>query len=913
MVEKALLGIVLFPLLGAIANGVFGNKVGRTAVHTVAVAAVAAAFGLALWSFTQLLSLRVSGEEHAVLQYSAYEWFSLTSNGHTLSIPVRFLMDELSGIMTLVVTGIGLLIHIYSVGYMSEEPSYARFFSYLNLFTASMLILVLGSNLPLMFVGWEGVGLCSYLLIGFWFENADYAAAGRKAFVANRIGDFGVLIGMFLLAIATQSLEFSEINAFALQHAGALTADLALGPQLSPYFVWPGVSLVTVATLCLFLGCTGKSAQLPLYVWLPDAMAGPTPVSALIHAATMVTSGLYLVCRMSPVFVLSPHTMAVIAVVGAVTAVLAASVALVQTDIKKVLAFSTVSQLGFMFAAVGSGAFAAGFLHVFTHAFFKACLFLGAGSVMHAVDAHGDADIRTLGGLRKYMPTTHWTFLVSCLAIAGVPLFSGFFSKDEILVGVLSAREYFSFAPWIVPSVFALLIVGATMTAFYMFRLYFLTFGGEYRGGPAHALDRAHAAISSGQHPVGSHTAGYTPAAGEHAPHESPISMTLPLVVLGVGAVVAGYLWVGVVHFEPWVRWLEPVLGSVSAPHAAANTWIALGAGLVAALVGIGIASAFYAKPSPVPDRLAKSFPGLHQLLLDKWRVDELYDVTVLGASHLLALLLSVFDRSVVNGILTGLTTNVIAVVGFVLTRVQNGVVQAYGAVMAVGLLAMVAHFMVPHPEPRLVGEPTSMTATLAASEGLAYQYRWDFSDDGQYDTDWSDNALTEHAFKEDEFSGFGVVFESAAYGVSPRTWTVLPKGEIRITTNRLSGLVSSDSISAHELGPNWRVSGADLPLPTIHVDEQGLVIRPNGARVRRISRDGKLSGSDAEVHVARGEQVIIGSARLSVTGVARPRVLVRNVFGLERSGTVDVVLPKVAPRVTAQVARRAPLAKGVL
>jgi NADH-quinone oxidoreductase subunit L len=938
MVDNALLGIVLFPLLGAIANGVFGSKAGRAAVNAVAVAAVAAAFGLALWSFTQLLSLRVSGEEHAVLHYTAYEWFSLTTNGHTLSIPVRFAMDELSGIMTLVVTGIGLLIHIYSVGYMSEEPSYARFFAYLNLFTASMLILVLGSNLPLMFVGWEGVGLCSYLLIGFWFENADYASAGRKAFIANRIGDFGVLIGMFLLAIATHSLEFADINAFALQHPEALTADLAFGPQL---FVWPGVSLVTVAALCLFLGCTGKSAQLPLYVWLPDAMAGPTPVSALIHAATMVTSGIYLVCRLSPVFVLSPHTMAVITLIGALTAVLAASVALVQTDIKKVLAFSTVSQLGFMFAAVGAGAFAAGFFHVFTHAFFKACLFLGAGSVMHAVDAHGDADIRTLGGLRRYMPTTHWTFLVSCLAIAGVPLFSGFFSKDEILVGVLSAREYFSFAPWIVPSVFALLVVGATMTAFYMFRLYFLTFGGEFRGGPAHALERAHAAaaISSGQHPVGSHTAGYTPAADEQLPHESPISMTLPLSVLGFGAVVAGYVWIGVAHFEPWVHWLAPVLATItgSAPEATAaaavhaggvapvaheaasavNTGVALGSGLVAAALGIGIAFTLYAKPSTIPDRLAKAFPGLHQLLLDKWRVDELYDATVLGASRLLALLLSVFDRSVVDGILTQLTTHVVGAVGFVFTRFQNGLVQAYGSVMALGLLAMVFHFIVPHPDPRLVGEPLSMTATLAASQGLSYQYRWDFSDDGQYDTDWSDSALAEHAFKEEELSGFGVVFESAAYGVSPRTLMLLPKGEIPVTAGRLSGLVRGDSISAHEFGPNWRVSVEDpaLPLPTIHADEQGLVIRPNGARVRLIDKDGKLSGAgaDAEVHVARGEQAILGSARLSVTGVARARLLVRNVFGMERSGTVDVILPKVAPRIAAQVARSVSSAKGVL
>jgi NADH-quinone oxidoreductase subunit L len=390
--ERALLWIVLLPLAGAVVNGLLGRRASRTTVHMIAVGSVAVAFGLALLAFARIYLLRTAGEEEARLSYTVYEWFAISVNNAEVPILIRFVMDALSGVMTLVVTGVGLLIHIYACGYMSEDPSYARFFSYMNLFMASMLILVLASNVPLMFVGWEGVGLCSYLLIGFWFENKNYAAAGRKAFVTNRIGDFGVLIGMFLLVQAVGSFEFAIIN----KNTDALTSGWAFGlPAL-------GMTIATAATLFLFLGCTGKSAQIPLFVWLPDAMAGPTPVSALIHAATMVTSGIYLICRLSPVFAVAPITMATVAIVGTVTAFLAATVALVQNNMKRVLAYSTVSQLGFMFAAVGCGAFAAGIFHVYTHAFFKACLFLGAGSVMHAVGAHGDADIRQLGGLNKF-------------------------------------------------------------------------------------------------------------------------------------------------------------------------------------------------------------------------------------------------------------------------------------------------------------------------------------------------------------------------------------------------------------------------------------------------------------------------------------------------------------------------------
>jgi NADH-quinone oxidoreductase subunit L len=882
MAEKALLGIVLFPLLGALAIGVFGRRAGRSAVQSIGVLSVAASFVLALLAFGELLRLRwVEHKELASLSFTAYEWFSLAWNQHQLNIPVRFVMDALSGVMTLIITGIGLLIHIYSTGYMSEEPSYGRFFAYLNLFTASMLILVLGSNLPLMFVGWEGVGLCSYLLIGFWFENPSYAAAGRKAFVANRIGDLGVLLGMFLLAVATNSLEFSGINAVAEARPSVFTAAFSLGPRVMPYWVLPGISFGTVATLLLFLGCSGKSAQLPLYVWLPDAMAGPTPVSALIHAATMVTAGVYMICRLSPVFALAPVTMAVIATLGALTALLGASVGLVQNQLKKILAYSTVSQLGFMFAAVGCGAFAAGFMHVYTHAFFKACLFLGAGSVMHAVGAHGDADIRKLGGLRRFMPVTRATFLVSCWAITGVPLVSsGLFSKDEILVGVLSAQPYFSFAPWLAPCIFGALVLAAVMTSFYMFRLYFLTFSGEYRG-----------AAAADHHDDDHHHAG--------TPHESPTAMTIPLVVLGLGAVFAGYVWVGIVHFDPWVRWLAPALGSIGVEHPHNAAAISMACGLAATALGIGLAAQFYYRGSDVPARLAAQFKGLHQLLLDEWRVDKLYDVTILAASRLVARASNLFDVYVIDVLTTVVPTQIVRALSFLFTRMQTGLVHAYGAVMAFGLLALVAHFVVPHGDPELVGDPEGMKAQLAASAGLGYEYRWDFDSDGQFDTAWSAERSATRDFTDADFVRFAVVFEGAAYGSHPRTMTLAPKDSLTVSGSALGRVLTSAEISADEFGPSWQ-QGDDNRLPLITSDHEGLLITPRGARVRKA---GTPQAPDKQVRVARGESVNIGFARLTVSGYARPRVQVRNVFGIERTQSVGVVVPKVARRVTAQVA----------
>ncbi len=873
--SKWLFAIVLFPLVGALVNGLFGRKAGRGAVHFVAVASVAMAFVIALVMFKKLIGLHAhslgNSEEHAVLSFNAYEWFSLSNGGQTLSIPVKFVMDELSGVMTLVITGIGLLIHIYSTGYMSEEPSYARFFAYLNLFTASMLILVLGSSLPLMFVGWEGVGLCSYLLIGFWFENEAYAKAGRKAFVANRIGDFGVILGMFLLAVVCGSFEFADINRFAMEHAPALTSAVALGPKGTPFLVFPGITFATAATLFLFLGCTGKSAQLPLYVWLPDAMAGPTPVSALIHAATMVTSGIYLICRLSPVFALAPHTMAVIALTGAVTALLGATVGLVQNDIKKILAYSTVSQLGFMFAAVGCGAFAAGFMHVYTHAFFKACLFLGAGSVMHAVGAHGDADIRTLGGLRKYMPTTHWTFLVSCLAIAGFPGFSGFFSKDEILLGALSTGQLFSFAPWLGPTIFGMLFLGATMTAFYMFRLYFLTFCGEYRGGPHHDDHDDH---------------GHGDEHAHHDPHESPAQMTVPLAILGFGAIAAGYVWVGIAHFEPWVKWLAPALAELKEEHGATAPFIAMGFGLTACFVGIFTAYAFYFKGSETPAKLQAAFPRLHSLLMDKWRVDELYEVTILGFSRFLAWFAAGFDKYVVDGLITEVTSQLVMVCSFITTRFQNGLIHSYGAIMAAGTLALTFYVVAPHPRPSMA-DPEGLKVKFDAEHGLAYTYRWDFDGDGKFDTEWSEDAAAQHQYADAELKrGVVAVFEGAAYGRSAELSELKPGERLHV--------------SKRDLGPAWQVDAKDDSLPSIVADATGVLIQPNGARVMLGTT---LQPGNVKMHLALGEHATIGDARLSVTGVVHPRLSVRNAFGQEGARSFDLVLPKVESRIVAAVA----------
>src|SRR5262245_36790959 len=521
-------------------------------------------------------------------------------------------VDPLSSVMLLVVTFVGFLIHVYSTGYMGHDPGYARYMSYLNLFMFAMLTLVLGANYAVLFVGWEGVGLCSYLLIGFWFDRQSASDAGKKAFIVNRIGDAGFLIGMFLVFVTFGSLDFRTV--------------IAAAAHMPVEWAWSGT--LTVIAVCLFIGATGKSAQIPLYVWLPDAMEGPTPVSALIHAATMVTAGVYMVARSAVIYAHAPKALIAVAVVGAVTAIVAASIGLVQNDIKRVLAYSTVSQLGYMFLACGVGAFVAGIFHLATHAFFKALLFLGSGSVIHGMS--GEQDMRKMGGLKEKMPWTHKTMLAGCIAIAGIPPLAGFFSKDEILWSAFKIGGYGRFV-WML----GFLVAG--MTAFYMFRLYHMTFSGKFRG--THEQ--------------------------EHHVHESPSSMLVPLQVLAVGSIVAGFL--GIPHVIDFLhvgnaidKFLEPVFEP--APHGLAEVFsrpvpgaeVELGLMAVSVLVGaagILVARYFYRTNPAIPERLARTFSGLHRVLLNKYYVDEIYNaVFVRGAVLGGGRLLFANDRYVVDG-----------------------------------------------------------------------------------------------------------------------------------------------------------------------------------------------------------------------------------------------------------------------
>ncbi len=772
--DYVLIAVILgFPLLGAFVNGVWGQRLGKKAVRLMALTAIGVSFAAAVVAFIGLAKHvgASEGGEHAKLSWTAWEWMHTTGgrDGAIVPIDVRFSIDQLSGVMMLVITGVGFLIHLYATSYMAEDKSFARFFAYLNLFIFAMLVLVLGDNLPILFVGWEGVGLCSYLLIGFWYESAPNAAAGKKAFIANRIGDFGLICAMFLLVHYTGALDWRGIadGASSLVHPGEAwrVHVWPLGGGKYPdflHFLQPArpftVSPATAVGLALLLGCTGKSAQIPLYVWLPDAMAGPTPVSALIHAATMVTAGVYLICRLSFVFVLSPFTMMVIAIVGAATALLAASIALVQNDIKKVLAYSTVSQLGFMFLGVGTGAFVAGFFHVFTHAFFKACLFLGAGSVIHAMHAriHEDdkaQDLRNMGGLRKWLPFTHWTFAAATAAIIGVPLTSGFFSKDEILyrayvdhmvnpmagMGALKHLRVYEPPMWIGPVLYWAAVCAAGMTAFYMCRLYFLTFWGEFRGWTLGrpsllALEQTKDDEHDDDHHEDLSKPGYPP-------HESPWQMTVPLIILAAFALFAGALNPGFHIFKepPLEHWLRPVFaGSETALKMkgdAEHLELPLAVpGLVAFALGTLLAWWMYIKEKGEPaKRAAAAVPGLYRLLLDKWRIDELYDVTVISAVDSLAETSAAFDKSVVDGILSSFTSFVVAAAGTILRAFQNGVVHVYAATMVVGVAAMGWFFAWPHPNATIT-DAGNDDYVVTAAPGVGYAYHWDTGGDEKTD-----------------------------------------------------------------------------------------------------------------------------------------------------------------------------------
>jgi NADH-quinone oxidoreductase subunit L len=624
----------LIPLLASLINIFFGTRLGRKTAGGLACAAVLASFAIALYIFWFLPAT-------GVFRDTVYTWIESGS----FQVKLSFQVDALSAVMLLVVTGIGFLIHIYSLGYMGHDEGMVRFFVYMNLFIFFMLLLVMGDNLLVLFIGWEGVGLCSYLLIGFWYHDHANTIAGNKAFIVNRIGDFGFVLGILLLftELGRQgiwTLDFMELQ----QHVNLLSPEK-----------------ITLITLLLFVGAAGKSAQIPLFVWLPDAMAGPTPVSALIHAATMVTAGAYMTARLHFLFVLAPGTLSLIATIGAATAFFAATVALTQNDIKRVLAYSTVSQLGYMFVAIGIGAFSAAIFHLFTHAFFKACLFLGAGSVIHALD--GEQDMRKMGGLRSHLPITYWTYLIATLAIAGAPFTAGFFSKDSILWQAYSGSRGSTelwFIGWLT----------AGLTAFYMFRQLFLVFHGECR---ADEHVKAHI-------------------------HESPAVMTLPLVVLASGSIFAG--WLGAPEYlwgNLWNQWLQPIFGGVhEAAHGSLTDEINLTL-FTLAIGGLGFLLAYFAygRESKLPDRLASLAGGApYRLLLHKYYIDELYDVLIVRPfTYCSRWLAQVFDPGVIDGLVNAVARGAR---GFSLIwrEVQTGNVQHYLAGFLAATLALLAYFL---------------------------------------------------------------------------------------------------------------------------------------------------------------------------------------------------------------------------
>ncbi len=641
--------LIALPLAGFLVNGAISlwNPGAKRIVSVVGPAVVAGAFGIAAAIFLQLRQAPPG------VPYILRLWTWLPVD--TLHIDFALQIDQLSAVMLLVITGVGALIHLFGVGYMRADDGYARYFAYLNLFVVFMLVLVLGSSMPVMFIGWEGVGLCSYLLIGFWFSEKANADAGKKAFIVNRIGDFGFLIAMFLVWNASGTLDFPGVVRWAQTNPGLA-----------------GGGLVTAITLFLFLGCAGKSAQIPLYVWLPDAMAGPTPVSALIHAATMVTAGVYLVVRTSVLFSMAPVSSTVVAGIGAVTALFAATIGLRQYDIKKVLAYSTVSQLGYMFLGVGTGAYAAGVFHLITHAFFKALLFLGAGSVIHAMHqayhathSHADAqDMRNMGGMRRYMPWTFAMMLIATLAISGVPPLSGFFSKDEILAG--------AFARGAEQPVFYLFygmgLLAALLTAFYMARLLTMTFLGENRSGDT---ERGHL-------------------------HEAPPIMTGTLVVLGMLSAVGGLinfppLWGGGAALE---HWLEPVTAPATGyfrletPHGQTELLL-IGAAVAIGVIGLIWGYAVTRRSRLVPAAAAAPDTGFWRVLFHKYYVDEIYDALIVRPLVWTSrvLLWGVVDKGIVDGLAVNGSARLSRGLGWVGSRLQTGQVGIYVVLFLVGAL----------------------------------------------------------------------------------------------------------------------------------------------------------------------------------------------------------------------------------
>jgi NADH-quinone oxidoreductase subunit L len=623
--------IPLFPLIGFLINGLVGKSLPKSVVGTIGATAVGLSFMVTVAIFLEFLKLPEG--VHAV-EKVMFTWIA----SGPFKVSVAFLIDPLSLIMLLVVSGVSTLIHIYSIGYMHDDEGFYRYFAYLNLFVFAMLILVSANNFLLMFVGWEGVGLCSYLLIGFWYEKKSASDAGKKAFVVNRIGDFGFLLGVFLIFWTFGSVNFSEVFPLAAKY-----------PM--------GSGILTAITLCLFLGATGKSAQIPLYTWLPDAMEGPTPVSALIHAATMVTAGVFMVARCSTMFVLSPISMTAVAGIGALTAIYAATIGITQFDIKRVLAYSTVSQLGYMFLACGVGAFTSGIFHLMTHAFFKALLFLGSGSVIHGM--HGEQDMRHMGGLKKHMPITYWTFILATLAIAGIFPFAGFFSKDEILFhSLVSGHTVF----W------GIATVAAFITAFYMFRAVFMTFHGEEK------FDHHHV-----------------------HPHESPPLMTIPLMTLAGLSVVGGLVGFPIIKgankFKEFLApAITPLVHEVHAPAWFEITMMVFSMAVAAA--GIYMAYKFYIAKPALPEKVTEKIPVIYDLVYNKYYVDEIYDATVVEPiKNGSEFLWHGVDENIIDGAVNGSATTV----GWLsshLRKLETGFVQSYALAILIGAVLVTGYLI---------------------------------------------------------------------------------------------------------------------------------------------------------------------------------------------------------------------------
>lgn len=627
MINNLLWLVPLLPLLGFVINGLGRNTLSKGLIGFIGSGVVFASFAISVYMFFEL-----GASTQKQFPVELFDWISVAN----LHIPLSFLYDPLSAIMLLIITGIGFLIHIYSIGYMHEDTGFGKFFSYLNLFIFFMLILVLGSNYIVMFIGWEGVGLCSYLLIGFWYTNSNYASAAKKAFVMNRIGDLGFLLGVFLIFTTFGSIEFAKVF-----------------PQAA--HMMPGAGVITLLTALLFIGACGKSAQLPLFTWLPDAMAGPTPVSALIHAATMVTAGIYMIARSSILFDLAPITQNIIAIVGTATALVAAIIALTQTDIKKVLAYSTVSQLGYMFLGLGVGAYTGSFFHVLTHAFFKALLFLGAGSVIHAM--HHEQDMRHMGGLKGKLKITFATMLIGTIAIAGLPPFSGFFSKDEILAHAFEYNKV----------LWAIGLLTAFLTAFYMFRMMFLTFSGKYRG---------------------------THHAEEHI-HESPSTMTLPLIILAILAAIGGLINVPAVFGgNEWLaHWLA---GANVAQHELgldhATEYNLMAASVLVAIIAVIYAYIKYVKNAhvPMPDEGKRSL--LAKISYHKFYLDEIYDTLIRKPLDVFSrFFYKVVDKKLIDGLVNGLGWSA-AEGSKGLRLLQSGNVGFYIFMMVFGIIALLLY-----------------------------------------------------------------------------------------------------------------------------------------------------------------------------------------------------------------------------